>query len=145
MMGATISPRRTQAVMASASTERLVRSRPVMVMKPAAPTSAAAMNTPSGHRESKPKIQLVELASGPEQQWIGNADRRVSGEHVLLGIPGIRKTGRWGTSAARRAEGWIAARTGLVLSGSMANSPVSKRHGKEPFHILEPPGRAGRA
>ena len=71
MMGATIRPRRTHAVMASASTERLVRSRPVMVMKPAAPTSAAAMNTPSGHRESKPKIQLV--SSPPAQSSSGSA------------------------------------------------------------------------
>jgi hypothetical protein len=44
---------------------------------------------------------------------------------------GFPKTGRWGTSAALRAEGCSAARTELVFSGPISKSPVSKKHGKE--------------
>jgi hypothetical protein len=56
--------------MAKTSTERLVRSRPAMVTKPAAPTSAAARNTPSDQWESKPKIELI--SSPPPQSRTGS-------------------------------------------------------------------------
>ena len=41
------------------STERLLRSRPTMVMKPPAPTRAASRNTPSGQWVPKPKIAPI--------------------------------------------------------------------------------------
>ena len=59
MIGATINPSTTQALMARTSTETRVRSRPTIVMKPAAPTRAATMKTPSFQWELKPKIAPI--------------------------------------------------------------------------------------
>src|SRR5918994_7265174 len=47
---------------------------------------------------------------------------------------GFPKTGRRGTSAALRAEGWSAARTELVSSCPLSKSLASKRHGRGPLH-----------
>ena len=59
MIGATISPSTTQAAIVRMSTVSLVRWRPTIVMNPAAPTSAATMNTPSGQCELKLKIAPI--------------------------------------------------------------------------------------
>jgi hypothetical protein len=59
MIGATIRPSTTQAAIVRMSTVMLVRCRPTIVMKPAAPTSAATMNTPSGQWELKLKIAPI--------------------------------------------------------------------------------------
>ena len=54
-----IRPRTIHALMARMSTVRLVRSRPTIVMNPAAPTSAATMNTPCAQCVPKPKIAPI--------------------------------------------------------------------------------------
>jgi hypothetical protein len=132
-MGATTKPSRSHAVIASSSTDRLVRSRPTMVMNPAAPTSAAAMYRPSGQRELKLKIEPMSLPPAHRSAGLTTLTATKHANMSTVESQGFPNTGRRGTSAALRAEGSSAARTEFVLSGSVAKSAASTRNLRQPF------------
>src|SRR5450755_1099179 len=121
-IGATITPSTSQTTIVSTSTARLVRSRPTIVMKPAAPTRAATMNTPIGQCEPNPKIAPMIL---PPAHSRNGSTMLTATKHANMSSvesQGLANTGRSGVIAARRACPESAARS-EVLSCDAIRKP----------------------